>query len=106
MEGSWLCPDREDRARLLDMEPRLKPVRAATLAILALALVASGPWVGWWTVVPLVIATFGFAFVDRGMGTAKRPEYWIGAAWLISELQIAGATALTGGPNSPAVAWL
>ena len=106
MEGSWLCPHREDRARLLDMEPRLKPVRAATLAVLGLALAASVPWVGWWTVVPLVVATFGFLYVDRGMSTAARPEYWIGAAWLISELQIAGAIALTGGPNSPAIAWL
>jgi diguanylate cyclase (GGDEF)-like protein len=106
MDGSWLCPDREDRGRLLDMEPRLKPVRAATLAILGLALAASGPWVGWWTVLPLLVATFGFVLVDRGMGTAARPEYWIGAAWLISELQIAGAVALTGGPSSPAVAWI
>ena len=106
MEGSWLCPDREDRERLLDMEPRLKPVRAATLAILGFALLVSAPWVGWWTVVPLVVATAGFAVVERGMARAGCPEYWIGAAWLISMLQIAGAVALTGGPESPAVAWI
>jgi len=106
MEGSWLCPDREDRERLLDMEPRLKPVRAATLGILGLALLASAPWVGWWTLVPLVIASFCFVAVERGLAAASRPEYWIGGAWLISELQIAGAVALTGGPESWAIAWL
>ena len=106
MEGSWLCPDREDRDRLLDMEPRLKPVRTATLAILGLALLGCGPWFGWWTLVPLLVAGCGFLAVDRGFKSAARPEYWIGGAWLISELQIAGAVALTGGPESPAVAWL
>jgi diguanylate cyclase (GGDEF)-like protein len=106
MEGSWLCPDREDRDRLLDMEPRLRPVRGATLGILAVALVLAGPWVGWWTLIPLLVAGVGFVAVERGMARAQRPELWIGAAWLISELQIAGAVALTGGPESPAVAWL
>ena len=106
MEGSWLCPDREDRERLVDMEPRLKPVRAATLGILALCLLVSAPWLGWWTVAPLAFATLGFLAVDRGFTGSARPEYWIGGAWLISELQLAGAIALTGGPESPAVAWL
>jgi diguanylate cyclase (GGDEF)-like protein len=88
------------------MEPRLRPVRAATLAILAVALLLAGPWVGWWTLIPLVVAGIGFVLVERGMQRAQRPELWIGGAWLISELQIAGAIALTGGPESPAVAWL
>jgi diguanylate cyclase (GGDEF)-like protein len=106
MEGSWLCPEREDRERLLDMEPRLRPVRTATMGILAIALLAAGPWEGWWTLVPLVIATLGFAAVDRGMRASSRPELWIGSAWLISQLMIAGSVALTGGPESDAVAWL
>jgi diguanylate cyclase (GGDEF)-like protein len=106
MEGSWLCPEREDRERLLDMEPRLKPVRAATMGILAVSLLAAGPWLGWWTLIPLVVAAVGFVVVERGLTRAARPELWIGGAWLISELMIAGAVALTGGPESPSAAWL
>jgi diguanylate cyclase (GGDEF)-like protein len=106
MEGSWLCPGREDRDRLLDMEPRLRPVRTASMALLAVALVASGPWVGFWTLVPLVVAAVGFVLVDRGLAHASRPEYWLGGAWLISQLMIAGSIALSGGPESEAVAWL
>ena len=106
MEGSWLCPEREDRDRLVDMEPRLKPVRAATMGILGLALLAAGPSEGWWTLIPLVVAAGGFAAVDRGMRSSARPELWIGAAWVISQLMIAGSVAATGGPESHAVAWL
>jgi diguanylate cyclase (GGDEF)-like protein len=106
MEGSWLCPRREDRDRLLDMEPRLKPVRMATMGILAVALVLGGPWEGWWTLIPLVVAAAGFVSVDHAMQRSSRPELWIGSAWLISQLMIAGSVALTGGPASQSVAWL
>lgn len=106
MEGSWLCPGREDRERLVDMESRLRPVRSATMAILAVALLACGPWIGWWTLIPLSVATIGFVLVDRGLERAYLPEYWMGGAWLISQLMIAGAIALTGGPNAESVAWL
>ena len=106
MEGSWLCPGREDRERLLDMEPRLKPVRGAAMGILAVALIATGPWIGWWTLIPLVLAAVGFVAVGRGLDRARAPEHWIGGAWLISQLMIAGSVALTGGPDSRSVAWL
>ena len=104
--GSWLCPEREDRERLLDMEPRLKPVRAATMGILGVALLSAAPWQGWWTLIPLVIAAAGFLSVDRAMQRSPRPELWIGSAWVISQLMIAGSAALSGGPQSEAVAWL
>ena len=106
MHGTWLCPRREDRQRLLDMEPRLKPVRAATLGILGLALLAAAPWEGWWTLLPLVVAAGGFAAVDRGMQRSERPELWIGSAWLLSQIVIAVSIATIGGPTSESVAWL
>ena len=36
--STWLCPTPGDRARMLDMERRLAPFRAATFGIVALAL--------------------------------------------------------------------
>jgi diguanylate cyclase (GGDEF)-like protein len=55
---------------------------------------------------PLTVAMVGFAIVDRQLTTAPQPEMAIAAAWLLSELIIACGIALTGGPRSPAVAWL
>lgn len=103
---SWLCPEPADRVRAVDMEERLRPFRRASFIVLAVALLLSGHWVGWWELLPLAVAVIGFQIVDRSLATAARPEYTIASAWLLSELAIAGSIALTGGPRSPAVAWL
>jgi diguanylate cyclase (GGDEF)-like protein len=103
---SWLCPEPADRVRAVDMEERLRPFRRASFVVLAVALLLSGHWVGWWELLPLAIAVVGFQIVDRSLATATRPEYTIASAWLLSELAIAGSIALTGGPRSPALAWL
>jgi diguanylate cyclase (GGDEF)-like protein len=103
---SWLCPDPADRVRAVDMEERLRPYRRVSFVALGLALVLSGHWVGWWTLIPLAVAVAGFQLVDRQLATAAQPELTIASAWLISELAIAGSIALTGGPESPALAWL
>jgi diguanylate cyclase (GGDEF)-like protein len=103
---SWLCPEPSDRVRAVDMEERLRPFRRASFVTLAAALVVSGHWLGWWTLIPLAVAVVGFALVDRQLATAAQPELTIAAAWLLSELVIAGSIALTGGPQSPALAWL
>jgi diguanylate cyclase (GGDEF)-like protein len=92
--------------RAVDMEERLRPFRRASFAVLAVALLCSGHWVGWWELIPLAVAVVGFQVVDRSLATASRPEFTIAAAWLLSEAAIAGSIALTGGPRSPALAWL
>lgn len=103
---SWLCPDETSRERLLDMEQRLKPVRAAAFGVLALSLGASGPWMGWWPIALLAAAVVAFVAVDKVMGRFPRPELWIGGTWAFSQVIIALAIALTGGPSSPALPWL
>lgn len=103
---SWLCPEPEDRVRAVDMEERLRPFRRASFVVLAVALLFCGHWVGWWELIPLAIAVVGFQIVDRSLATASKPEFTIAAAWLLSELAIAGSIALTGGPRSPALSWL
>jgi diguanylate cyclase (GGDEF)-like protein len=103
---SWLCETQADRERLLDMEPRLKPLRTRSFGVLAVALLICGPWVGWWTLIPLVVAGIAFVLTDRGLQTSSHPEYRLAVAWLSSELAIAASVALTGGSHSPALAWL
>ncbi|HWB68594.1 MAG TPA: diguanylate cyclase, partial [Solirubrobacterales bacterium] len=94
--GSWLIDGGSDRERMLDMDRRLRPVRVRTLAVLTLALLAAGPWVGWWTIAPLMFAMVVFGLADTRVEDARRPEYWMFAAWAGSEAIIALSLALTG----------
>jgi diguanylate cyclase (GGDEF)-like protein len=88
------------------MEERLKPVRAIAMGILGLALVVAAPWIGWWTLIPLVFAAALFGLADRILQNTERPEYVLFAAWAGSEITIAAAVALDGGPNVAALSWL
>jgi diguanylate cyclase (GGDEF)-like protein len=94
-----------DRTRMLDMERRITPVRSAAMGVLGLALIACGPWLGWWTLVPLAFAALGFRLAQPWTERADRPEYALFAAWAGTEVAIAVAVALSGGPRTPTMAW-
>ncbi len=104
--GSWIFPDGADRARMVELDVALRPVRRAVFLVLGICLLSSGPWLGWWTLVPLVAAAVGFQAADRYLDRLRRPEYALLAAWLASELIMAAAIALSGGPEVPTTAWL
>ncbi len=104
--GSWLCRDEFDRERMLDMEERVRPVRQRTLMILAIALVASSPWLGWWPALFLIPAGVCFGVADRVMPKVAKPEWLMFGAWIASGLIIGGAVALSGGSRQPTLSWL
>jgi diguanylate cyclase (GGDEF)-like protein len=110
MTGSWLCRDDLDRERLLDMEHHLRPVRVLTMIVIAGTLLASAAFLS--TVifisalVGVVVAMGLFRFADAFAARTERPEYVMFAAWAGAELVIAVCIVLSGGPDSPAVAWL
>jgi diguanylate cyclase (GGDEF)-like protein len=106
MSGSWLCRDDFDRERVLDMEKRIKPVRALSMGLIGLALLASGPWLGWWTLIPLAGAAVFFGFADARLARSERPENVMFAAWVASEVTMAAAVALSGGAEIPTLSWL
>jgi diguanylate cyclase (GGDEF)-like protein len=106
MTGSWLIGDGLDRERMLDMDERIAPVRRQTFAVLAVALVASGPWLGWWTIAPLFGAIAIFAFADRVKERMERPELGLFAAWAGAEAIIAVSVAISGGPQVATLSWL
>ncbi|MCW3032351.1 MAG: hypothetical protein JWM60_696 [Solirubrobacterales bacterium] len=103
---TWLCRDGFDRERLLDMEGRVAPARRRTFAILFVAIVALAPWLGWWPLVFLLPSAFFFGAADRFMPRVERPELLMFAAWVGSELMVAGAVALQGGARIAATSWL
>jgi diguanylate cyclase (GGDEF)-like protein len=109
-EHSWLLHDGMDRTRMLDMDERIRPLRVAVLALLAVALIAATPWLGVETITTAVVAVIiaGVFFkvaADRTVGS-KRPEYYLFAGWAMSEVIIAACIIITGGAASPALAWL
>src|SRR5271165_2254730 len=103
---SWLCRSNFDRGRLLDMEERVRPARQRTFGILALALLATGPWLGWWPLLCLIPGAGCFAVAELLMTRIERPEYVMFGAWVVSELVIAAAVSLNGGPTVPTLSWL
>jgi diguanylate cyclase (GGDEF)-like protein len=103
--GSWLFPKGVDRERMLDMDRQLAPVRRASFGVLALALIASGPWLGWWTLVPLAVAGALFRLAEARIGGSRRPEYALFGAWAGSQMIIAISVALSGGPLVPTMSW-
>jgi diguanylate cyclase (GGDEF)-like protein len=100
-----LLPDDTDRARLLDMDRRLQPIRKAALGVLAGGLLIMGPWVGWWTLAPLAVAALLFYFADRRMDQVERPEYWIFGAWIGSQTMILISVLLAWAPGVPVLSW-
>jgi diguanylate cyclase (GGDEF)-like protein len=93
------------RERLLDMEERIRPYRLATFGVLALALIVSGPILGWAWLLPLTAALGAFYLGDKLRARSARPEVWAALTWGVSPLMIALSVALTGAEASPAIAW-
>lgn len=103
--SSWMFGE-VDRERMLDMDRRVAPVRRNALAVLGAALLISAPWLGWWTLAPLVLAVALFQIADQQARSAAHPEYAIFGAWLGAELIVASSVALSGGPKVATMAWL
>lgn len=110
MADSWLLRDGMDRERMLDMDERIRPLRVATLALLAVSLFAATPWLGIETillaVVAVVIAGGFFRLAASLTSISKKPEYVLFAGWAGSVAVIAACVIVTGGAESPALAWL
>jgi diguanylate cyclase (GGDEF)-like protein len=88
------------------MERRLKPVRTVAMGGLVVSLVASAHWMGWWPVLICIVVGLGFVLVDLRLDDFHRPELAIATMWLIAQVAIGASIWLTGGADSPAVAWL
>jgi diguanylate cyclase (GGDEF)-like protein len=103
---SWLCGDDFDRARIIDMQRRLNPVRRRGYAILTLAMVALAPEIGWEPLLFVIPATACFTAADAFVPKVKHPEYLIFGGWLASVLALAGVVAVASGPKLALLPWL
>jgi hypothetical protein len=94
---------------MLDMEARLKPLRAKAFAVLGIGLVLTSPWLGYSiTIFAVCLAIAGaasFAFAEKKARAAVYPEVWIFSSWLVSLGIIATLAIATGGVNGPTLSW-
>ena len=88
------------------MEARLGVYRRRAFVVLALALIASGPWIGFSFLIPLATALIASTIADRLVRTRNHAHRWAAVGWGISGVMIAVSVALTGAAESPAVMWL
>ena len=90
---------------MLEMDRRIRPVRRVAFGVLALSLLACGPWLGWWTIAPLCLAAALFRIAERRTDRSARPEIGLFAAWTGSQVIIAVSVALTGGVEAATMSW-
>jgi diguanylate cyclase (GGDEF)-like protein len=105
-ENTWLCPTPEDRARVVDMEQRMRPVRLLSFALMAITLIASIPWLGLWPLPLLGIALVCFVAISRALPGARRPEHLVAGAWLVSLALVTVACVKVGGGANYVLPWL
>jgi diguanylate cyclase (GGDEF)-like protein len=105
-QQSWLCPTELDRSRVVDASERVRMIRAVGSGAVGVALIAVGPWIGWWTLVLFALSLLNFLNVERRIHTSAHPERVSAWAILITMLLIGVGIAISGGPRSPALPWM
>jgi diguanylate cyclase (GGDEF)-like protein len=102
--ATWLS-DEQGRARLLDMSPRVRALRNLTFVLQMAVLVGCAPWLGWWTLVPMVAVAVVFAVCDRAMSQVARPEIPYAVAWAGTLVALSVGALITDGPQAPCLIW-
>jgi len=87
-----------DLRRMIDMDRRLRPIRLKALAILGVAFVLSAPWIGLWTLGPLLLAVVSVPLAHRLIDRSTRPDRALFVAWAAQQMIIAASVALSGRP--------
>ncbi len=92
------------------MDRHTKPVRGVCFLLMAVALLACVPWVGWSALVPLPIVGAIYEGIAPRLRRMRRPEYLLFGAWSAAQVMIAFAVAVAvavaGGPKLLGLTWL
>jgi diguanylate cyclase (GGDEF)-like protein len=90
---------------VVDASPRVRKIRLIGVVTVGISLLATGPWVGWWVLIPFAVAAINLVTVERRITRSPHPERV--SAWaIVTTLLILGCgVALSGGPSSPALPW-
>ncbi len=99
---SWLCPTEDDRQRFLDMQGRLGPARAVTIACCVPVLLALSDDHRIWLIASLAAAMIAIVLLGaRKLATRRRPELWVFTTTVLNiQAMLAVATVIAGGPRT------
>lgn len=104
--GTWLCRSEIERARVVDNGVRVTRARTIAAASVGATLLLFAPMYGWWTLVLFALSALNTQTVDRRIARSSFPERHVALSIVWSQLILAVAVALSGGPKSPAMPWL
>jgi diguanylate cyclase (GGDEF)-like protein len=88
--GTWLV-DPIERHHLLELTRRLFHANHVPYAVAFAAVIVLGPFYGWWPLLPVVLGAIVYRSVERRLNRFQRPEFALGAAWLVAQVANAGA---------------
>jgi len=92
--------------RVVEASPRIRKARMVTAGAIGLGVLASGAWIGWWPIVLFIPTGIYLMTMDRLLDRSDSPEL-IAVNTLMAMLGVlALAAAITGGSQSPVLAWL
>ena len=103
---SWLCPTELDCVRVVEANERVRRARTVAAGAVGIALVATAPWLGWWTLGLFALAVVNLATLEWRLRRSERPERVAAGSLLFILALLSTGVALSGGPESPVLAWL
>jgi diguanylate cyclase (GGDEF)-like protein len=92
--------------RVVEASDRVRRARLVAAGAVGVTLVASAPWVGWWTLILFALAVANLATLERRFARADRPERVAANSLLFNLALFAAGAAFSGGPSSPILPWL
>ncbi|MFN8161555.1 MAG: GGDEF domain-containing protein [Solirubrobacterales bacterium] len=103
---TWLCPTELDRVRVIEANPRIRRAREVAAGACGAALLASGPWIGWWILGLFALAVANLATLEQRLKRNEHPENVAARSLVFNTVLFGVGVAFTGGPLSPALPWL
>ena len=103
---AWLCPTELDRARVLDNSNRVRRARMVGAAAIGIALLATLPWFGAWTLGLFAASAANLLTLDRRMARSDHPESVVAFSLFFTEAILAVGVAFSGGGQSAALPWM
>ncbi len=91
---------------MTEASPRVRRAREVAAGACGLALIASGPWFGWWTLGLFAIAVANLATLEWRFSRTEHPERVAARSLCLNTALFAAGVALSGGPESAALPWL
>ena len=97
----WLAPTALDRQRVTDTSARVRRARLLGSAFVGAGALILGPILSWWLPLLAAISGVNLLTLDWWLERSRRPERVAVFGIAFTELVIAVAVAVTGGPTSP-----